>query len=470
MGLRRQRASDNAGQSAFDMAMTRYLHPRSRVRVFEPDWQKKLPTAVKILPEFDFETNQYRPYRDSAEADIASLGTFRMPLPIVKWVGTGGAEKSLSCILYDPQEDRESNGELSKANPYNVLRSAVRGAAYKSQDIKAFGKRIDTAVWLKYFNGARDDKAFPSAQMAAFMQAVFYTNRGKAAIDGPVPRGCGLQDDPMLLLVSGRAAEVIDKMLCETTDSHRDDGTPEEYDTMFKFGDVTKLDGGKILVLANPKEHEFSLLTGDEEDDKLLAAHKDSDGFNSYVPMFFDRVAVKDEKTNQKFRFGPSLAKFEKVLRERAVDWFADDLFMIPSVDQLCEWIAAAFSTTPELLEYGWSSNPEYYNLDTVQAIIRKRTQGYVPGAADTDDDADGGDAEVVDVDSDPDLPSMPTKERLKRVDEGAAKARKKANSGSSVYENVQTAINEEAETTEDAGIESPVKKKVVRVVRKKKA
>jgi hypothetical protein len=375
--------------------------------------------------------------------------------------------------LFDPEEDRESDNEISKTNPYNVLRAAVRSAAFKGRTIKSFGKRIDTAIWLRYFQGSQEDRAFQTAQMAAFMQAVFFANRGKASIDNNVPRGCGQQDDPMLLLVSGKTAEQIDALLCQTTAKHRGDADASEYDDMFDYGDVTRLDGGKILVLANPAQHDFSTVTGNEEDDDMLVEANKSD-FKSYLPAFFDHVIIKDEVTRKKVKFGASIAKYEKTLKSRMVDWFADDLFVIPSKEQLCEWIARAFATTPEILEYGWSSYPEYYNLDSVQAEIKKRTQGYVPGAAD-DGDNDSDD-DVIDADDvDADAAGMSQQDRLARVDRGAKRARDKSKTGAGVYSNVETAISDDPEddataVAEDDGVEDTKStKKAIRIVRRKK-
>lgn len=457
MGLRKQKASDNAGSTAFDSGMSRFLMPKSKVKLYEPQYDGKLPTALKILPEFDSDTGEPLPYRTSADPSTDALGSWRMPLPIIKWAGTTDKKKKLSCILFDPQEDREAGGELKENNPYNVLRDNVKQAAYNNQSIKYNGRRYETETWLKYFTGTQEQRAFSMPQVAAFVPCVFYTTRGEPVIKNKIPLGLKPDDVPHMILLTAKLSEAVDALCCETTDAHRTDGTPEEYDDMFTYGDVTRIDGGKILIICNAKPHEFSMLTGNEDDNDVLVEPA-KQTVSPYVPGFFDRIMVKEDK--KKLGFTPDISAHMDVIKRNAIDWFDADLFQIPDLEKLLMWLVAAFEPTPQILEFGWRNYPDYWGHDVVQRAIKKRTQGFVPGAADTDDeDSDSDDDDEVE-----DVNGSTAKERNKKAVEAGKATRTKANPGSSVYDTVASDIAE----TEPAEEEKPVAKPK-RLIRRKK-
>lgn len=396
--LQRQSAAQNSEMSAVDLTSAKYLTPGVDARIYEPQWEKGLPTAVKLLPAFDRTQNKFLPYRTSASEDPATLENFFMSLPIIKWAGAGDKKQALSCVLYDPQSVR--SGEYDReANPYIALREAIRSASKgEEQELKLAGKRCNTAAWLKYINGGnRKDRIFPNPQMGAFTQVVMYTSRGKAALneDG-IPYGAGPDDKPHLMLLTERAWKSTQELLCETTNAFHAGATAKEYDKVYTYGDVTKLRAGKILILCNPSEdadHAFSQLTGEESDDERFFPDTVGD-FASYVPGFVDQITVRGKEKRKRITFEASLEQWEDDIKSRILDWFEDNVFYVPENAELAVWVAKAYAAKPELLEYGWSSFPEYYNMDEVQAAIKNRTQGFVPGASDSDEDDEDEDEE----------------------------------------------------------------------------
>ena len=458
MGLRKQRASDNSQMSATNTAGSKYLVPNSRVRVSEPEWNKGFPTTVKILPAYDPETKKFLPYRSSVDESPTQLTDWRMVLPIIKWVGTSKNNK-LSCILYDPAAARAQEYDPDN-NPYIIMRQAVESASKEDKETKVMGRMINTSTWLRYFKGDLATQAFSRPQMAAFMQVIFYTSRGKLAFnDDGIPRGLAPDDSPQLLLLTETANGSLESKLCETTTAHRTDGKLSDIDKMFKYGDVTRLDKGKFMIICNPKQeddHLYSRVTGVEAHDDLLPDRTGKkDGFATYEMEFFDKIKLR-AKGRKAEDILPDLSDHEKHIKANMVDWFSDSTFRVMSDEELAVEVTKSFASRLELVDYGWREAPQYRKLAEVQAIFTNRTQGFVPGAADdSDEDSDEDDGDTLgtrasDDDDDDDSGSSKRKRRLK---------------GSTVYDKLKTDYDEDSEDSDQK--EEEEEKPVRRVVRK---
>ena len=390
MGLSKQTAADNENSSPNISTSSRYFYDTANVKVFEPGWSGKLPTAVRILPEINQKTGQILPCRTDASLSSRALTNWRMVLPVCKWVGTGGKDTSVSCVLYDPAKARSGVYDIRK-NPYLVLYNRIKDLAYNPQEIRAVGRTIETGNWLSYFKGSLEKQAFSAPKNHTFMQVAFYVNRGRVSVDQHgVPAGLGDNDQTHMLMITEKAGDQLRSMVLEPTEEHRPDGKPSQFDKMFAYGDITNLETGKFVCFANPDKEEgqdFSSITGNDQDD-LLISQAVREGFGkTYVVGMFEELTLRLEDRS-KLRIDTDISEFEDVINSRVRNWFDEDLVKIPEDLELVEWLADAFRTTPEILEAGWAADyPEYYNTDVVQAAIKNRTQGYVPGAGDSGDD-----------------------------------------------------------------------------------
>jgi hypothetical protein len=438
MGLSKQKAASNAGMRAGLSSGSKYLVESSRFRVVEAQWDKGIPTCVRIFPEYDHDNKRFLPYRFGFSNDKSTLGNWRMPLPIIKYVGTVGKKGKLSCILYDPESVRK--GKYNKeTNPYIVLNDECKEAANLDENvIKVAGKKLDTATWLKYFKGKLSQKAFAEPQTASFMQVALFTSRGKVVLnEDNVPRGLAKDDSPQLLLMTEKAADGLEDLLNETTDSFDPTKTINQkterlLSKYYQYGDITSMTNGKFLILCNTDaEHTVSALTGDEEDDKIWL---EGTGDNiAYSLALVDSIKVKPKK-KRSVVFEQDISQFEDQMRKTAVDWFSDDLFRIMSDEELAVELVKCYANRIELVEYGWREKlPHLLKLDEVKSIMANRTQGFVPGGSDEDDDdedMDDEDTDTIGGDDDDD------------DDDGGSSRKKRSNKlkgkGSSVYGKVK--------------------------------
>lgn len=217
-----------------------------------------------------------------------------------------------------------------------------------------------------------------------------YTNRDKQVevVDRDGPFGLS-EDDPLYVL--WMSSDCGSKIL-ELCQKQKEDwaGDPDEDPAgLYQYGDPCgvfnpesgTVDGGVIFTIFNPKVWQ-------PENTKHST-------WNGVVPGERDvasyQVKVSPSYTSDSgVKYSPSMTADEagRVLNKNLFGWKEegddDDSYLLheSSVEEEATLTARAFADVPKMLEFAWMSHPEYLQYDSVQAVVKSRSQFVMPKEA----------------------------------------------------------------------------------------
>jgi len=217
-----------------------------------------------------------------------------------------------------------------------------------------------------------------------------YTNRDQQVevVDRNGPFGLA-EGDPLYVL--WMSSDCGSKIL-ELCQRQKEDwsGDPDENPAgLYRYGDpcgtfdaeTGAISGGNIFTIFNPKVWQ-------PED-------TNNSTWNGVVPGK-DDVASYQVKVNTGYtadsgvKYSASMTAdeagqiFEKNLFGWKEEGDDDDSYLLheTSVEEEATLTARAFADVPKLLEFAWMSNPEYLQYDSVQAVVKSRSQFVMPKEA----------------------------------------------------------------------------------------
>ena len=349
------------------------------VQLLRPNWDKgKFPTVVKLLPAVDPEiegAGQLLPYRVSGEPDMFT--DFLRSIPVASYVGH---DRQISFVLYNPRA--VYSGYDSSTNPYVILAREI-ASAVKEDEAMLGDRNVITTKWHMIEPGSkhRKERALTWPSSRVYANAAVYLTEDDAYT---TPLGLRNKDKPVLLEMSSSAGDKLCGLLNLQLPGYS--GSTSDYEKAFRFGDITRLDGGRFVTLYNKKHHkdvadftcmqqplvDFFTNFQDEDDDN-------AGDFNSWRVALHKQVRFRLKGETHVISAGDLANYVDRVIEQHV--WFMDVL-NIPDADkmddwhlQICTWLASCFRTLPDILLYGWRDNPEYLNSD-VMGILRSRTTG----------------------------------------------------------------------------------------------
>lgn len=228
-----------------------------------------------------------------------------------------------------------------------------------------------------------------------------------------IPLGEGENDPLVIIPMSVSAGRNLLKLCCIekqewTGDEQANPSLP------FKYGDPTGIfdaktgtvKGGLFFTIYNPTK-------------EVVDKHSTfAGGATSKMAVEYE-AAVSTKYSGPNGVMTPDLnsAQVDHILSKNVFLWKENagdpaDSYLLhePTIEERCVLIAKAFRQVPKLLEFGWMSHPEYLNFDAVAGILNNRV-------------VTSGVANMVEEDSEEDLPVYPKVNPLAKPKVVAAKA-----------------------------------------------
>lgn len=362
-----------------------------------PNWKGKFPCVVRILPNFNYDdpSGPFDPTRLDVESDNA-FSDFWRSVPAARQVGL---EQQFTFLLFDPRRVLTGEYDISE-NPY-VIFSRAMAKAKKLGEAKVRGKDVMTAKWGTYV----DKKLIRYPENLGFCQALIYQNGDELYAKNGLPLGANEKDLPQLLQVSRTAENSFLPLLNERNPDY--EGDPSDQGAAYIHGDIVSLTDGKFVAFYDPQTKTDDLIklgnlnisssASDEEANEIVANFLQRHTSHGVDPLEEDYkgngwgAAILDA---YKYELGGRMKSCSNDLTARAeieeavmknIMWW-DDLLHFPSHDEICMMMAHAFCEEPNLLEYGWTDNPEFFT-DEVKGVLRSRSYHAASQAALLNDD-----------------------------------------------------------------------------------
>lgn len=361
-------------------------HGRPQSRLSDDNLTIRLdgPQVEVVKPSFDKGSTVFRPFpmlcaEDPSKcdpprysADELDFTDWLRDYPVASFVGTASMK---TFILYDPKDqtyERNSNPYVIFAN--NIINGVKKEGAGKGR-------------WNSFVPGMSSKPKVKWPTTMYMMQGLCFQNGEKIyVLDGP-PRGAGKEDKPLILQATKSVGDALIKKLDIPNPKFR--GAEDDYENMFKFGDPVSFEHGRFLHIFNPDKAnaaEAASAKGPQKGTWDVGKARKGEGDGG------SQMSSYEVKLTRKFTVGKtvyeaSLEDKADYFRKRIVWW--DDVVRIPTHEELCIFIAQAFSDFPKMLEYAWADYPEFFSSD-VKKIMKSRTSAQsvdVPGDEDEEDE-----------------------------------------------------------------------------------
>ncbi len=233
------RFADNATESNSN-EFGNYILKRGGGEIRKPSWNRT-DTVVRFLPQWDFEANQWSPFRLSPE-----------PMQFGDWIRSytavrGFGETGITMLLYDPVTNPAYD---LNSNPCVLLHKAISASIDNHQC---------EPDWPSLLKGGPGRKAALSRHGKIFLArcAIFRIKSKDMATADRSPLGMAPRDPGYFLELPKTAGEKLTSMLEERNPENK--GDPEDYDDYFKYGDIVSLDKGSYVTIfeegASPKNN-----------------------------------------------------------------------------------------------------------------------------------------------------------------------------------------------------------------------
>ena len=203
-----------------------------------------------------------------------------------------------------------------------------------------------------------------------------------------VPFGLGEKDPLVVAWMSGNAGDKVLE-LCKALKNHYDGDENANPALPYKYGDpcgvqnkeTGEVKGGLLFTMFNPEVYQPTNYEHSTWDGRVPGAND----FSSY------QVAVSRSYTaadGTKYTGDLTADEAQHVLNKNLYPWAQEGdeedstLLHETSVEEEAVLIAKGFADVPKLVEFAWTSHPEYLEFDAVRAILRKRKTFDMPAEA----------------------------------------------------------------------------------------
>lgn len=344
--------------------------------VILPQFSGKHPLTMRILPARDPDnTTSFLSYRYSPNNQ--DFTDWIRQAKVAGYVGQEG--KRITFILYD--ERQVEDGYSPDQNPYMALYYAFTSAM--RQGSAFIGRQnVMKSSWTRL----QAERSISKPRDMFWVQALIYANGDTVYVEkGSPPRGASSQDPVCIVQFPSSAGKMLTQMLDETAEGSRltED---EDWNKIFKYGDITDLKEGKFVTLYNPDVHNIGMYTdpksvmGSPENSMVIEEGTEShfrrvrssdDDFKRYEVAIHDRYYYMSQG-RIKYRRA-DISEYPM----RVLDW--DSTLHYPSDEEIAVWLVRAFSDFPELFLFAWKDMPWFFT-DEVKAILHARKTISVDG------------------------------------------------------------------------------------------
>lgn len=438
-----------------------------RLERFSSIWSNENAKAVfriwNHLDEKDPENNLYRGRRGSNMDELGGMSIYG-PVVVAPFVGigpkdatfpNGQGQKSTFIITKDAPRVRSLKWKKKLSGVADVLKEGIPfwelpypsfydacKSAFKAGKFASGGPRWDSE-WNALMDNSDGKANISDMKVRYFMVGHFYElgpdlNTQYRIIrtwDGQretqisverhgVPYGLGENDPLVVAWMTGPAAEKVLE-LCRTLKEEWEGDDEANPALPYKYGDpcgvydeeTRCVNGGLIFTMFNPAMYQPEDSRHSTWDGRIPA----KDEISSY------QVAVSRGHTTAdgtKFSGDMDADATQKIFDKNLYPWReAEDeagstLLHESTVEEECVRIAEGFRDVPKLVEFAFTSHPEYLEYGGVQHILLNRTIVSIPDMVESGEDAE--DAEVIALERANILIPEQTVETVEQVDDPA--------------------------------------------------
>lgn len=351
-----------------------------QVEIIRGKWNGAAPLTFRPLPMFCAEDpSRFDPTR--LTTDEYDFSDFMRGIPSVKYVGI---DQKFTFLTYDPRRVYDQGYNPRTDNPYHVLYNATMDAVKKTGEAIVNGRDVMTGKWSPLVNDG-PSKAFNAPSKMYFMQGALFELDGELYIKkNSPPKGLRTDDLPQIIELSKAAGDKIAKKLNMLNPEYKGDNDVEFQSEMYAYGDAVDLTNGMFFTLFNPAKHGNVIDLHEDFDEE---DSNDSGGYTSWGVAINPTFDYVDRR--QPVSVPADISQYADIIAQRLVPW--DDILYFPPDEEICLWMAQAFRSMPQLLEFGWQDNPAFFT-DEVKGVLSNRTTVSGPGVS-YEDDEDEADA-----------------------------------------------------------------------------
>lgn len=366
------RASFRFSQDAvFSSDVMRGVHTvrsTAGVSLVLPQFDKKHPLTVRILPALNPETGEIMPYRYTPEHN--DFTDWIRQAQVASYVGQPQYKKTF--ILYDQRKIRQ--GYDPDRNPYNVLYWAFRTAL--KEGVAYVGSRN---VMTTYWAALNEQQALRKPRAMYWVQGLIYANGDQLYVQkGAPPRGASQADSTPVIQLPTSAGQALCEALNLVKEEFR--GGTDNFNDIFVYPDITDPVNGRFVTFYNPAVHDIGMITSavsskaaqaaitEERDDpsgRFSSASREDD-FKRYEVAIHEKFCYLSGGA-AKYRL-PDISHYNV-----EIHWW-DNVLHYPTDEEIALWLVQAFPSFPELFAYAWKDCPWFFT-DDVKAVLRNRVQ-----------------------------------------------------------------------------------------------
>lgn len=352
------RFADNAGTSQSN-EYGNYILKRGAGEIRKPTWNRT-ETVVRFLPCWNFEESRWEPYRRSPS-----------PMDLGDWIRRydavrGFGDKGVTMLLFDPIENPSYD---IQSNPCVILYRAINSA---------IDNKVSDPEWPSLLRGAPGKGAPLKRQQSIYIARVgiFRINSKDMATADRAPLGLAATDPAYFLELPKTAGEKLISMMEEQVENY--EGDPDDYDKMYKYGDLTSLDKGAYVHLfeegADPRNN-----TSYQGGQRQLTVG--SGGRGNYSSggggQSFKGYDIFIDKTWNGFASTLNSPELEKLIKSKQRPW--EDCLQFFDHQEQAFLIQDGFPASAIL--YAWRDHPEWIKDETrSRAVSRVSTIGATAG------------------------------------------------------------------------------------------
>jgi hypothetical protein len=211
-------------------------------------------------------------------------------------------------------------------------------------------------------------KAFNAPTKLYYIQGLIYESDEDLFIkQNGMPKGVGKDDLPQIIQLSKSAGDALVKKLNKLAPDYTGSTDVDNQHQLYMYGDIVNLEAGMFLTVFNPDVHKN---VSDYDEELESESSSNDDGFQSWGVALNPEFTYMSRK--ELISVPGDLTEHADIIKRRIVPW--DDLLYFPADEEIALWMAQAFRSMPDLLQFGWADNPEFFT-DEVHGVLASRTQ-----------------------------------------------------------------------------------------------
>lgn len=320
-----------------------------------PTWNYT-ETVIRILPCWNFSTNAWEPFRRST--NYFDFGDWIRSYDIVRRLGENG----VSFLLYDPVANPSYD---VSSNPCCILYKAIN---------RAIDAKHSEPDWPAMLRGGAGRGAILSRPSKTYLirTAIFRIKSKDMVSADRSPLGLSTNDPPYFFDLPKSVGE----KLCGMLEEHDEDfkGNPEDFDAMYKYGDIVSLAGGAYVHIfqegADPRQ-----ALADSTPKQLTVAGTRSQGHSDRTIPGYDMFI---DKSFMGFSPQFNTTELERIVKAKQRAW--EQVLYFPTDQEQAFLIQDGFPASAIL--YAWKDKKEWIKDETRSRAVGRVSATVMPATA----------------------------------------------------------------------------------------